>query len=317
MSDHRVTMEEIARAAGVSVPTVSRVLNGKTNVSPRKRELIQDLLRQHSYRPRTTRKRPSAGLIHVVFCEIDCAWELEHLRGMEPVARDAGVGLVVTAAARIVPGPTDGVVLAATSGSRRLTDELDRLGVPVVALDPAARELTTPTVGAANWSGARAATTHLIELGHRRIAMINGSAELMASCLRRDGFRSLAGDSAPIADGEFTYAFGLSAGLELLGRADRPTGVFAASDNLAMGVYEAARRLGLRIPDDVSVVGFDDVPAARWASPPLTTVRQPLRDMGRLAAHTVLRLARGDELESESMELRTRLIVRASTTGIS
>jgi LacI family transcriptional regulator len=144
--------------------------------------------------------------------------------------------------------------------------------------------------------------------------MISGSLELLGSRMRCDGFRSLAGDSAVVERGEFTYASGLSAGLRLLDRADRPTAIFAASDDLALGVYEAARRLGLRVPDDVSVVGFDDVPAARWASPPLTTVRQPLRDMGRLAAHTVLRLADGEALDSESMELGTQLMVRASTT---
>ncbi|MCY1145396.1 LacI family DNA-binding transcriptional regulator [Actinoplanes sp. Pm04-4] len=312
MSDHRVTMAEIAQAAGVSVPTVSRVLNGQGHVSPRKRELIEDLLREHAYQPRISRKRPSARLIHVVFPEIDCAWELEHIRGMEPVARDAGVGLVVTAAARIVPGPTDGVVLAATSGSRRLTDELDRRGIPVVALDPAARELTSPTVGAANWSGARIATTHLLGLGHRRIAMIAGSMELLSSRLRCDGFQSLMGDSAWVEHGEFTYESGLTLGLKVLGGAGRPTAIFAASDNVALGVYEAARRLGLRIPDDVSVVGFDDVPGTQWVSPPLTTVRQPLRDMGRLAADTVLRLANGDSL-ADHVELGTRLVVRAST----
>src|SRR5688500_16647375 len=98
MPVRRVTLDEIAQAAGVSVPMVSRVLNGRGHVSPPKRELIQDLLRQHSYQPRKAQKRTAAGLIHVVFEEIDCAVELEHLRGMEPVARDAGVGLVVTAA---------------------------------------------------------------------------------------------------------------------------------------------------------------------------------------------------------------------------
>ncbi|MGK5683069.1 LacI family DNA-binding transcriptional regulator [Actinoplanes sp. URMC 104] len=316
MPERRITLDEIAHDAGVSVATVSRVLNGFGQVAPSTRQRVDELLRRHSYRPRASHKRSAAGVIHVIFPEIDCAWELEQLRGMESVAQDAGVGLVAMGGARVVEAPSDGVMLAATSGSRRLTEALERRGVPVVVVDPAARPLSSPAVGATNWAGARAAAAHLAGLGHRRIAMIAGSPLLLCTRARIDGFRSLLGDTAPVEHGEYSYATGLDAGRRLLDRADRPTAVFASSDQIALGVYEAARRLGLRIPGDLSVVGFDDVPLARWASPPLTTVRQPLRDMGRLAARTVLQLSRGDEAAPASTELATRLIVRGSTAAL-
>ncbi|MET8067944.1 substrate-binding domain-containing protein, partial [Micromonospora sp. NPDC005313] len=122
-------------------------------------------------------------------------------------------------------------------------------------------------------------------------------------------------DDRLVQPGDFYHASGFTAGGALLDLDDPPTAIFAASDQMAFGVYEAIRRRGLRVCDDVSVVGFDDLPEARWASPPLTTVRQPLVEMGRLAARTVLRLAQGEEIDSPRVELATELVVRDSTAG--
>ena len=198
--------------------------------------------------------------------------------------------------------------------------QLHRLHIPAVVIDPAGgATVEVPTVGATNWSGGRHATEHLILLGHRRIGLIAGPRELLCSRARLDGYRAgleaagVAVDDELIAQGAFNHESGYAAGGRLLDLSDRPTAVFASSDEMALGVYEAARRRGLRVPDDLSVVGFDDLPAARWSSPPLTTVRQPLVEMGALAARTVLRLARGEPITTPSVELATELVVRDST----
>ncbi|XVV08322.1 LacI family DNA-binding transcriptional regulator [Actinoplanes sp. CA-131856] len=316
MPERDVTMESIAQAAGVSVPTVSRVLSGRGQVSPATRERDLRLLAERDYRPRRAR-RARTGLIQVVFPGLSCGWEMEHLRGIEAVVQEAGVGLVVSALRRGDFVRTDGAILASTSGARALTTLLDDFGVPSVALDPATGTAAgLPTVGAANWQGARSATRHLAGLGHRRIAFVAGSSELMCTRARIDGYRAgleEAGLAAVIEHGSYSYDSGLVAAKRLLEGENRPTAVVASSDNIALGVLDGARRLGFDVPGDLSVTGFDDLPASRWSSPPLTTVRQPLREMGRLAGRTILRLLDGKPVEWHHAELGTELIVRAST----
>jgi LacI family transcriptional regulator len=318
----------------VSVPTVSRVLNGDDQVATASRVRIERLLDEYGYQARNKRPPAPAGLIHVIYPRLDTAWQVEHIRGMEAVTQEAGVGLVVSALDRGPAGKKDllrrahagqaaGAILAAASGDTPLGTVLDQLNVPVVTLDPGARAAAKlPSIGAANWLGARTATEHLIALGHRRIGTITGSkGGLLCSRARLDGYRAaiegagIAEDPSLIKHGEFEYRSGIVAAQQLLDHADPPTAIFAFSDYIALGVYEAARMRGLSIPEQLSVVGFDDLPAARWASPPLTTVRQPLEDMGRLAARTVLNLAGRKALESPRMELNTRLIERGSTAS--
>ncbi|GAA2676396.1 LacI family DNA-binding transcriptional regulator [Actinoplanes palleronii] len=340
MTSSRVTMESIAQVAGVSVPTVSRVLNGRDGVSPSTRSRVEDLLREHGYRARNSlRAGSSLALFDVIFPEIECAWETEHIRGIEEVARDAGVGIVVSSLSggatateqllrRLRIGRTDGVILAANTGDEPMRSALSSLNVPVVALDPAIRMPgEVPTVDAANWAGAHAATRHLLDLGHRRIATITGDPGLRCSQARFDGYRAAleeaglaggAGLSGGLVEcGDFLHRSGLDAGLRLLTRDQPPTAIFAANDHMALGVYEAARRLRVGIPEQLSVVGFDDLPGAGWASPPLTTVRQPLQDMGRSAAETLLALARGETLDTPHVRMTTSLVVRESTRQVS
>jgi len=175
------------------------------------------------------------------------------------------------------------------------------------------------SIGAANWAGGMAATEHLLELGHQRIGTITGSPTVLCSQARLDGYRAaleragIAVDPGLIATGDFHYASALAAASAMLARPDRPTAIFAASDVQAMGVYEAARQLGLKLPADLSVVGFDDVALAQWASPPLTTVRQPLAEMAAMATRTLL----GTDPAGfqNRVELATSLVVRSSTTA--
>jgi LacI family transcriptional regulator len=167
-----------------------------------------------------------------------------------------------------------------------------------------------------------AATEHLLSLGHRRIAAITGPAEYLCSRARVDGYRSaleragLPFDPDLVRHGDFQHEGGFGHGSDLLSLADPPTAIFAGSDQQALGVYEAARQHGMVIPRDLSVVGFDDLPVARWVSPPLTTVRQPLAEMGRLAAGMLGDLIEGTPLRTQRVELATELIVRESTAPL-
>ncbi|GIF05648.1 LacI family DNA-binding transcriptional regulator [Actinoplanes siamensis] len=330
----RVTIAAIADAAGVSVPTVSRVLNGRSDVSPQTRELIERLLREHDYRPRNSRHSGRARLIDLVFNDLDSPWALELVRGVEDVTHAAGVGTVVSQVHRRTTATrqwlqnlraraSDGVVFVTSDVAEPVHSELHRLRVPVVIIDPAGGAATdVPTIGATNWSGGRTATDHLISLGHRRIGFIAGPKDLLCSRARLDGFRAAmeaAGvpvDPCLLEQGDFRNESGFLAGSRLLDQPDRPTAIFASSDQMALGVYEAARRRGLRVPDDLSVIGFDDLPDACWSSPPLTTIRQPLAEMGALAARTILRLSRGETIETPRVELVTKLIVRESTKSL-
>jgi LacI family transcriptional regulator len=200
---------------------------------------------------------------------------------------------------------------------------LGRAHLPLVVIDPLNLPRARVTsVGSTNFAGGYAATQHLLSLGHQRIAYVGGPAQVACNQARLHGYRAATeaeGISVPAAYvrlGEFRYEHGVAAAAALFDLPTPPTAVFAGSDETALGVLEAARSRGLRIPEHLSVVGFDDTRVARLASPPLTTVRQPLQEMGRVAMRTALRLAAGEKVESHHVELATELVVRASTATV-
>jgi len=197
---------------------------------------------------------------------------------------------------------------------------LARVHLPIVVIDPINMPRSRViSVGSTNFTGGFTATQHLLDLGHRRIAYIGGPATAACNQARMHGYRSsmeAAGAAITkgyVRNGRFSYADGLTEGAALLALGQPPTAIFAANDETALGVLEAARTRGLRIPDDLSVVGFDDTEVARLASPPLTAVAQPLRKMGAVALRTALRLAAGERVDSHHVELATELVVREST----
>ncbi|CAL9332301.1 LacI family DNA-binding transcriptional regulator [Streptomyces sp. enrichment culture] len=327
----KVTIAEIAREAGVSVPTVSRVVNGRSDVSPATRARVEDLLHRHGYRRRPAAAGTRAVLLDLVFNDLDSPWAVEIIRGVEETTHDAGVGTVVSAihdragSARqwmtnLRARQSDGVILVTSVLAPGIHEQLRRLGVPLVVVDPAGSPATdAPSVGATNWAGGMAATEHLLRLGHRRIGFIEGPPRLLCSRARLDGYRAaldvagVAVDHALTVPGDFYHESGFRGAGRLLDLDEPPTAIFAASDQMALGAIEALRRRGLRVPEDMSIVGFDDLPEVRWSAPPLTTVRQPLSDMGKLAARMLLDLAQGVEPASPRVELATELVVRAST----
>jgi len=325
----RVTLAAVAKEAGVSMPTVSKVLNGRTDVSRTTRAKVEHLLEVHGYR-----RRAQAGsrspLIELVFHELESVWAMELIRGVENVARDNRATVALTeSGTRHTPGPDwlpgvlqrrpMGVVLVFSTLSEDVKRRLRAAAIPIVIVDPAGDpDPDVPSVGSANWSGGLAATRHLTDLGHERIAIVTGPEDMLCSLARLDGYRSamsMAGlecNPRLMRFGDFHVQGGYEHAMDLLDGPDRPTAIFAGSDLQALGVLEAARVKGLRVPEDLSVVGYDDVPLAQWSSPPLTTVHQPLRAMAEEAARMLLR-PDAPGAAAQRIELATNLVVRQST----
>jgi LacI family transcriptional regulator len=322
----RTTLSSVAAAAGVSLATVSKVVNNRQDVSPVTRARVQRLLQQQNYVPLSGRPGVGTRLIDLVFPGLDSPWAIEIIRGVASCGLDVVVSSMADA-----PSPerwAEHLAGAGRAGAIVVTSELtapqrqtfERAQIPCVVIDPVdLPDPQVPSVGATNWAGGLAATRHLLEQGHRRIAVIGGPQQLLCSRARIDGYRAaldaagLPIDPNLIGHGDFHHIGGYEAARQMLDLPDPPTAVFAGSDEQAFGVAEAARVAGLGVPGDLSIVGFDDLPMSRWASPPLTTVRQPLAEMGRVASQMLVSLMAGKTLDSSRVELATTLIVRSST----
>jgi LacI family transcriptional regulator len=331
--ERRTTLAAIAAEAGVSLPTVSKVVNGRPDVAPGTRARVERLLDEHHYSRGGLRRHRRSGLIDLVFNGLDSPWAVEILRGVEEWGAVHETGVAVSSVrhgnarpaswtSALASHDTDGVILVTSELTGSQLGQLRSAGIPLVVVDPVnPPPADLASVGATNWAGGLAATDHLLGLGHRRIGAIAGPGDYLCSRARIDGYRSALEradarfDPALVRHGDFQHEGGFTLGGELLSLRERPTAIFAGSDQQAFGVYEAARQRGLRIPQDLSVVGFDDLPVARWVSPPLTTVRQPLAEMGRAAAQMLGELIGGLPLRSSRVELSTKLIVRESTAA--
>ena len=336
----RATLAKIAASAGVSVATVSKVVNGRADVGAATRALVESMLQEYAYvgrRQHSTRGTATAA-VEVIFAGELNAYSIELVQGLLDTAAELGVALGVSGRAR-QPRRTGAdrfsawVRELAAAGRRAViavTDDLTaadvralvRAHLPLVVIDPLdAPHADLTSVGSTNFAGGLTATQHLLSLGHRRIAYLGGPATAACNQARRHGFRAaMESIGAPVPaefvrTGSYRFTDGLTGGAVLLDLPHRPTAVFAGSDETAAGVIEAARIRGLRIPEDLSIVGFDDTQVAQYASPQLTTVRQPLREMGGVALRTALRLAAGEKLESHHVELATELVVRNSTAA--
>lgn len=325
----RVTITDVARTAGVSVATVSKVINGRYGVaattSARVQGVIADLGYETSLVARSLRSG-SSNVIGILVAEFE-PYSTEILKGASKAMGGSGYDLLAYAGAghgggevgwesrslsRLSGTLIDGAILVTPT----VVDVRD--GVPVVAIDPHRGPSGHATVDAENRGGAVLATEYLIGLGHRRIAFLGGREDLESSRLREDGFRSAMAAAGLEVDPRYLRVGGYKRETadepahELLGLPDRPTAVFAANDLMAIATIDAAADMGLRVPEDLSVVGFDDVPEAVAAIPPLTTVAQPLQQMGMEAVRMLLRLVTEPEASPDHVRLPTRLIERAS-----
>ena len=331
--DSPVTIVDVAREAGVSFATVSRVINNKAGVRADKREAVLRAMTRLGYVANQQARSLAGGRSHIVGVlvqDLGTSYMGAIIRGIDQALDQAQYDLMLYTTHRrktkesayvaaLTRGLADGLLLVLPTHASTYLDSLIRQGFPYMLVDHQGSGDYRRSVGATNFQGAYDATRHLIELGHRRIGHIAGTAALGCAQDRVAGYRAalnaagLPADPALIAQGDFFQPSGFGGADRLLALPDRPTAIFAANDDMAFGVLEAARLRGLSIPADLSVIGFDDVPQTSIIHPPLTTVRQPLEQMGRVAAERLLELIEDPELTVGRVVLPTELIVRHST----
>lgn len=320
----------LARTAGVSRMTVSRALRGVPGVSAELRQQIRRLAMELGYaRPDPARPQVrESRLVGVITPHLHRSYSSEVLAGIYQEARDAGYDVLVCSpndglrapgsVVRQIEAHAEGVVVLHAYGFQHPSTAA-RGRIPLVAIDYAGERPPFPSVAADSYGGARAAMHHLLALGHRRIALITGADEFASAKARRTAYEdALAEAGLPldpelVGRGKYTERGGHDAAARLLRVRPRPTAIFASNDLSAVGALRAAAALGLRVPRDLSLVGFDDAPEATEADPQLTTVRQPIAEIGRRAFERLLALMQGRPAGELETLVPTKLVVRAST----
>ena len=330
----RTTLADVASAAGVSVATVSKVLNDHADVSPGTRRRVQRQLRDSSYQATGSGRRRSRleGTVAVEFPHLESPYVVSVLGGVIEAARDAQLDVVIGSPVdhtRTAFDPPDrgrsgriGAIFITADASAPPVSTLIADGLPVVVVDPLLTGSSScVSIGATNFTGGLTATEHLLGLGHRRIGHAAGPSSVECSRARLAGYRSALSEAGLrvedelIAAAPLTYTGGQASAAQLLDLPDRPTAIFAAGDEVALGIMEEARRRLIRIPEELSIVGFDDTYLASRSAPPLTTVAQPLVEMGHLAVRSLSQLIDGSFMGTSHLELATRLVVRESTAS--
>lgn len=329
----RLTMAQIAREAGVSTTTVSKVLNQLPGVGDITRARIQQLIDQSDYiqnhAARHLRKGQS-GLIDLVIMRLEGGYDLGIMQGIQEVLGESGHRLVIFTThedetvernwlRRMLDQLSDGVLLLLPYERIGIASALMEQQIPFVAIGDRNEPTTAfPTVGSTIWLGGYTATEYLISLGHRRIGIITGPLHLMTSRARLAGYREaleragISIDPDLICEGIYLLGDGIQQTNTLLDLPDPPTAIFTFNDAQATGVYQALYRRNIHIPNAMSVIGFDDVMYTAQMSPPLTTIHQPLVEIGKMATNMLLRLISGQTLDSNHVELSTSLVIRES-----
>ncbi|WP_284976569.1 substrate-binding domain-containing protein [Arthrobacter sp. efr-133-TYG-104] len=334
-SGTKATLATIAREAGVSAPTVSKVVNGRDDVAPKTRARVLAALEQVGYQSPVQRRSVAdlTPVVEVVVDVLDSGYTIEVLAGILAFAASADVEILVSVtdpsgrpsperrAQRIADVGRAGMIVVTSAFSEAQLHAFRRRHIPVVVIDP----LNPPSadvvsVGTTNWAGGKAATEHLLDLGHRRIAYIGGIEAAECNQARLHGYMAaLMARGLPVepryivSGGKFRRESGVAGFQQLLELEQRPTAIFAGSDSIALGVLSEAVRQGVSIPNDISLIGFDGTRQGEESVPPLSSVAQPLEEMGRAALRSVLRQARGEVLDSHRVELATQVVVRGST----
>jgi LacI family transcriptional regulator len=324
-----VTIGDVAAEAGVSVATVSKVINGRYGVAPATLAKVQAVIEQLGYESslvaRSLRSHRT-NVIGILVADIE-PFSAELLKGAGAAIRARDYELIVYSGSghgkdhsgwerryvsRLGGTLTDGMILVTPT----LVDVSD--ATPIVAVDPHAGPSNLPSVHSDNLAGAITATAHLIELGHRRIGFLAGRPDLESARKREQGYRdALAAAGIPldpelIRVGDYDLEMSEVPARQLLSLFDRPTAIFAANDLSAIQTMHVARSLGLSIPGDVSVIGFDNIPESALTAPPLTTIDQSIQEMGRRAVELLIDLIEGNAEPPGQVTLPTRLVVRQS-----
>lgn len=326
------TIIDVAHEAGVSFSTVSRVVNNHKHVKPETRERVLNAMMRLGYVVNQQARSLAGGrsqVIGLLVPDVGNGYIGEIIRGVDEELAAAQYELMLYTTHRrrtkesvyvatVTRGLADGLLLVVPDDPGAYLDSLAQQNYPYVLVDHQGINDACPAVGATNWQGGYDATTYLIDLGHRRIGFITGNMRLGSAVDRLAAYRAALADHGIefdpelVVEGDFQQPSGYQGANTLLALANPPTAIFAANDLMAFGAMEAVRNHNLRIPEDVSILGFDDIPQAAYVHPGLTTIRQPLEQMGRLATQMLLKKIEDPEFAGERIELPTSLVVRES-----
>ena len=333
-SSHQITIVDVAKEAGVSNATVSRVLNDASLVKPETRQKVLNAMMRLGYvanqQARSLRGAPSQ-VVGLLVPEVGNSYVGSIIRGIDMQLADSQYDLLLYTTHRrkvneaahvatIMRGLADGLLLVLPTNIDAYLQSLQAEQFPHIVIDY--QHIESPissTVQATNRQGAYDAAQYLIQNGHRRIGFVTGLQEIQSSLDRLEGYKAALQDSGIEVDqqliyqGDFFRTQGYEATQQFLSYAHRPTAIMAANDYCAMGVIDAVKDAGLHVPEDISVIGFDDVPEAKHLSPSLTTVQQPLEQMGRTATQRLLKQLQTPNLPGDRIEISTQLIIRDSS----
>ncbi len=329
-----ITIADVASRAGVSKTTVSRVLNGKGELDPSTASRVRQVIDQLGYVPSARAVNLARGRTRVVGMlvpSLTWPWMGDVLQGAVDVLESESYGLLLFTcnrgdesmrqfATQVSARAFDGLLVIEPEGTLDYIADLHKRGLPVVLIDDRGHRPQFPSVATTNRDGGEAAARHLLGLGRARPLVITGIGYFGCTRERLDGFAgAYAAHGAPlhpelIVEGDFTFDCGRLAVKQAFASGREFDAIFAHNDLSAAGAMQAVREAGRRVPDDIAVVGFDDVPAAALTDPPLSTVRQPLRQMGAAAARMLLAHFAGTPMPRQPAIIPTTLIVRGSTT---
>jgi LacI family transcriptional regulator len=337
MPDSNRTIRDVAHRAGVSITTVSRTINSPSLVDPATARKVWKAIEDLNYLPDTQARSLVSGrsrLLGLVVTDMSNPFYADLIQSFEDIAVDEGYGLLLsstkydsertsTCIRQMLERKVEGVIITSEMEDRFL-DQIGRRSVPMVFIElaPTMKGVFKISVDCA--AGIEQAISHLVGLGHRQIAFVSGPRRLRTANVRRAAFfeslhrHGICDDDMPVFEGDHKMTGGVAAAAELFKLDRRPTAVLTSNDLTALGVMAAVRQAGLRIPGDLSIVGFDDIWLAETSDPPLTTIRLCRRELASAAFRALLQCINGNEkaCTEESQRVETRLVIRASTCAV-
>ncbi len=325
------TIRDVAEEADVSVATVSRVLNGSDNVRESTEERVLDAAHALNYHPSETARNLRAQKTHtvgVLLPNMHGEFFAQITQGLDRRAREQGHHLLVSnshtdeseaeSVVRSLRGRVDGLIILWPRLSVHFLESLIPKRLPVVLLNTSAGQSRFKSLSFDNRDGAYAAVQHMADHGHERVAILTGGPENFDAQERLAGYRAAVDDFGLVADssleieGDFTREMGHAVVEKFLSLDPRPTALFVSNDSMALGALRGLHEAGLRVPEDVALVGFDDIPTASYVTPSLTTVHAPTQELGEQAMDHLLAGLQDDELSPSHQTLETRLVIRES-----
>jgi LacI family transcriptional regulator len=331
-----VTIKDIADRAGVSKTTVSRVLNRKPDVDEQTKNKIQEIIKETGYSPSLMAKNLATGktnFLGLLVPTLTHPWIMEVTQGIAEGIEDSEYELALFTTSNrnknqeliekaINSGLTDGLIVLLSSDNKDFLSQIHNRQFPIILIGDRFLSNDIACVTAANKNGSYLATRHLVELGHRRIGFVEGPPEFLCSRERLEGYKMALNDSGMQFDehmvkyGDLLEESGFKAIAAWAESGNLPSAVFLSSDEMASGALRACKEAGLEVPENISIVGFDDIPKAAFIDPPLTTVRQPMRAMGKTGVEILINQIVRKDREPVRIELETDLIVRNSSGPI-